>query len=504
MTPTDVLPAKSDGARPVRVRFAPSPTGSLHLGGARTAIYNWAFARACSGSFILRIDDTDPERSTPENIAQIISALQWLGIDWDEGPVAGGDYGPYFQTERAATYVQALETLRANGWAYRCFCTPAELALMREAARAKGGSSGYDGSCRALSEEQSQARADAGEPFVWRLKIPADHGPIAFDDAVCGHTEFPEDSVDDFVLVRSDGSPTYNFASIVDDATMAITHVIRGNDHVSNTPKQILVLEGLGAQIPTFAHLSMINGPDGKKLSKRHGSTGVEEYADKGYLPEALMNYLALLGWSLDGETTLIDADTLKTRFSLEHVAKRPANFDFAKLTWMNGEYLRAMETDQFAQLMVERLAREGLCPPDDFARRPDWYQALAPMVSERAKLLTDIAPITRFLFVDVVKPDETARAKVLDKDPELVQRALRATLEALEAVEIWDVAHIEAAMADLPDVVDAKPRLAYQPLRVAIAGSTVSLPLNESMELLGREKTLARIRTLLQTMPEA
>ncbi|MCL2881406.1 MAG: glutamate--tRNA ligase [Coriobacteriia bacterium] len=487
-------------ARPVRVRFAPSPTGSLHLGGARTAIYNWAFARATGGSFILRIDDTDPERSTPENIAQIISALEWLGIDWDEGPVRGGDYGPYFQTERAASYVQALETLQANGWAYRCFCTPVELAAKREIARAKGGSAGYDGACRTLSEEQSQARANAGEPFVWRLKIPVDHGAIAFNDAVCGHTEFPADSIDDFVLVRSDGSPTYNFASIVDDAAMAITHVIRGNDHVSNTPKQILVLEGLGAPIPNFAHLSMINGPDGKKLSKRHGSTGVEEYADEGYLPEALMNYLALLGWSLDGETTLIDADTLKTHFNLEHIAKRPANFDFTKLTWMNSEYLRAMEPERFAHLMVECLARAGLVAYDDFEQRPDWYLTLTPLVSERTKLLTDIAPMTRFLFVDTVEPDETARKKVLEKDPTLVERALQVAQEILENIdpENWDTEHIEAAMADLPDSVGAKPRLAYQPLRVAVAGSTVSLPLNESMELLGREKTLARIRALL------
>ncbi len=490
----------SDTSSPVRVRFAPSPTGSLHLGGARTAIYNWAFARSRGGSFILRIDDTDPERSTPENIAQIMRGLEWLGVDWDEGPQVGGDFGPYFQTERAESYVRALETLRTHGWAYRCFCSPEELAQRREAARAKGGFSGYDGTCRALTDEQSQARAEAGEPFVWRLKIPAGHGPVAFDDAVRGHTEFPAEAIDDFVLMRSDGSPTYNFASIVDDAEMAITHVIRGDDHVSNTPKQILVLEGLGAPIPVFAHLSMIWGPDGKKLSKRHGATGVEDYADEGYLPEALLNYLALLGWSLDGETTIIDAETLKTRFSLDRISKNPAIFDFAKLTWLNGVYLREMPAEEFACLLAERVQRAGLADAADFETRHDWYLKLAPLVSERIKLLTEVEAMVRFLFLDSVTPDETARAKVLDKDPDLARRALQTALEALESVseDNWDTVHIEAAMADLPERIKAKPRLAYQPLRVAITGSVVSPPLNDSMELLGREKTLARIEALL------
>ncbi|MCL2324064.1 MAG: glutamate--tRNA ligase [Actinomycetia bacterium] len=474
-----------------RVRFAPSPTGSLHLGGARTAIYNWAFARSCGGSFILRIDDTDPERSTPENIAQIMRALAWLGLDWDEGPS--------FQTERAGIYTAALKTLSERGWAYRCFCSPAELAARRDAARGRGGFSGYDRSCRALTEEEAQARADAGEPFAWRLKVPDDRGPVVFEDAVRGRTEFPLDAIDDFVLVRSDGTPTYNFASIVDDADMAITHVIRGDDHLSNTPKQILVLEGLRAPVPTFAHLSMIWGPDGKKLSKRHGSTGVEEYAGQGYLPEALLNYLALLGWSLDGETTLIDAETLKSRFSLDRISKNPAIFDFAKLTWMNGVYLREMPVERFTQLMAERLQQAGLADEADFEVRRAWYLKLAPLVSERIKLMTEIVPLVRFLFVESVEPDETAQTKVLGKDPDLVRRALRAALEALENVleAEWDTAHIEAALADLPAKVDAKPRLAYQPLRVAVAGSVVSPPLNESMELLGRARTLARIRAL-------
>ncbi len=483
---------------PVRVRFAPSPTGSLHLGGARTAIYNWALARRTGGSFILRIDDTDPERSTNENIAQIISSLDWLGIDWDEGPVHGGTYGPYFQTKRADTYVKALNTLIENGWAYRCFCTAEELAAKREAARAKGGFSGYDGTCRHLSAEESQTRADAGEPFVWRLKVPENRGTISFVDAVRGLTEFPASAIDDFVLVRTGGTPTYNFASIIDDANMAITHIIRGDDHVSNTPKQILVLEGLGAPIPTFAHLSMIWGSDGKKLSKRHGSTGVEDYAHEGYLPEALLNYLALLGWSLDGETNVISAETLKKNFSLDRISKNPATFDFTKLTWLNGVYLREMPAEKFAQLMITWLAKEGLVSEDDYEVRPEFYQTLAPLVSERIKLLTEIVPMTRFLFVDAVEIDEAARVKVLEKNPELTHRVLQEMYTRLEALDAWDTAHIEAAVADAPEALEAKPRLVFQPLRVAVTGSQVSPPLNESMELLGKEKTLARIKALI------
>ena len=269
----------TDQSKPVRVRFAPSPTGELHIGGARTAIYNWAFARAMGGTFILRIEDTDPERSTEENKQVILRSMKWLGLDWDEGPEVGGEFGPYLQTERFDTYKAALEKLKEKGAVYPCFCTQEEIAAKRaEAEKTEGGYSGYDRTCRGISPEEAQRRIDAGEPHVWRLKVPENHGPIEFDDAVYGHMSFPADVMDDMILVRTDGTPTYNFAVVCDDANMQISHVVRGDDHLSNTPRQILIYEALGYDIPVFAHLSMILGPDGRKLSKRRNATSVEQY----------------------------------------------------------------------------------------------------------------------------------------------------------------------------------------------------------------------------------
>jgi len=479
----------------VRVRFAPSPTGELHLGGARTAIYNWAFARHHDGVFVLRIEDTDAERSTPENVAQIVRSLRWLGLEWDEGPETGGAYGPYFQAQRTEKYAAALATLQASRAVYPCFCTPDELAARRDAAREAGGFSGYDRTCRALSSDEAQARVAAGEPHVWRLAVPLDRNEVVVHDIVRGDTAFPVAALDDYIVARTDGTVTYNFAAAVDDVDMQITHVIRGDDHLSNTPKQVLTIEALGAAVPAYAHLPMIWGPDGKKLSKRHGATSVEAFADEGIVPEALLNYLALLGWSLDGETTVIDADELVANFSLERVSKNPAIFDTAKLAWLNGVYLRDMPTEEFTARMVSELEGARLIEADDFEARRAWYLELAPLVSERIKLMTEIVPMVRFLFVDEVEIDEAARTKVLEKDG--AADVLAAAVTALEAVSIdkWSVAAIEAALSALPEQLDMKPRLVFQPLRVALTGTTVSPPLFESMALLGREKTLARLR---------
>ena len=347
----------------VRVRFAPSPTGKLHIGGARTAIYNWAFARANGGTFILRIDDTDPTRSTDENTQIILRAMRWLGLDWDEGPEVGGDFGPYSQTERLDLYKRTAERLLAEGKAYPCFCTPEQLAADREAAQArKDPFQGYQRRCRDLSPEEAQARIDAGEPYVLRIKVPEDRGNVVINDAVHGEVAFDAKELDDFVIFRSDGTPTYNFATVVDDALMGITHVIRGDDHLSNTPRQVMVYEAMGAPVPVFAHISMILGADGKKLSKRHGATSVEEYRDAGYLSDAFVNYLALLGWSLDGETTVIPRDVLASQFSLERISKNPATFDPKKLDWMNAEYINAMSNADFAdQIMLPELLKAGL-----------------------------------------------------------------------------------------------------------------------------------------------
>ena len=474
----------------VRVRFAPSPTGTLHLGGARTAIYNWAFARRHGGAFLLRIDDTDPERSTTENTAQILRSLRWLGLDWDEGPEVGGDHGPYFQTERAQKYVSALATMKANGTAYPCFCSAEHLAAKRESARTSGGALGYDRTCRSLSADEAAARISSGEPHVWRLAVPLERGPIVVDDAVRGIIEFPIDAMDDFVLVRSDDTPTYNFATVVDDSDMQITHVIRGDDHLTNTPRQILVYEALGRAIPRFAHLSMIWGADGKKLSKRHGATSVEAYDEMGYLPQALLNYLALLGWSLDGETTVVPADVLRSEFSLDRVSKNPAIFDPEKLEWMNATYLRDLSAADFVDAIAPWLVRAGLTTADDVSARRDWFLALAPLVSERVKRLDEVPEKVEFLFVEPTI-DEATVEKVLRKEGAV--ESLKAAADVLASVEFAAEA-IEAALRTVPEAVGVKPKAAFQAVRVAATGSAVSPPLFESLELLGRDRTLARI----------
>ncbi len=479
---------------PVRVRFAPSPTGALHVGGARTAIYNWAFARRSGGTFILRIDDTDPGRSTAENTAQILRSLEWLGIDWDEGPEVGGPFGPYFQTERAANYMAALEHMKANGSAYPCFCSTEELETKRASATADEGVRGYDRTCRRLDSSDVQARLASGEPHVWRLAVPEDRGDIVVHDAVRGETVFPASAMDDYVLVRGDGTPTYNFATVVDDADMEITHVIRGDDHLSNTPRQILVYEALARRVPMFAHLSMIWGADGKKLSKRHGATSVEAFRDEGYLPEALLNYLALLGWSLDGETTIITPEVLKASFSLDRISMSPAVFDFEKLEWMNGVYIRDMEPEMLVQRILPWLEKAGLTSSSDLEARPEWYRALAPLVSERAKRMTDVAPMVRFLFSEDMTIDPATAERVLANED--ADRALEATRDALASLAAWTPDAIEDALRSLPEMLQSKPKAVFQVVRVAVSGSTVSLPLFESIALIGRERTLARLET--------
>ena len=480
----------------VRVRFAPSPTGMLHIGGARTAIYNWAFARRNGGSFVLRIDDTDPTRSTDENTQAILEALRWLGVDWDEGPEADGNHGPYFQMQRLDIYQAALEKMEADGTVYPCFCTAEELKAKREANQKTEGYSGYDRTCRDLDPEEVQRRIDAGEPHVWRIKVPLDRGDIEFEDAIYGHCSFSSDIIDDFVLVRSDGSPTYNFTTVIDDALMGITHVIRGDDHLSNTPRQIMVYEALGAKVPTFAHLSMILGSDGKRLSKRHGATSVQAFRDEGYLPEAMLNYLALLGWSLDGETTIIDRQTLFDSFSLDRINKSAAVFDPDKLEWINSVYIKEMGAERFTDIAIPWLAGAGLGTVGELEGRRGWLERIYPLVSERVKKMTDLAPMVAFLFSgDDVELDEKSVDKTLKKENAPV--VLDALVEACSDEGLpWEAAPIEAALRAIPERLGLKPRVVFQVARVAITGSMVSPPLFESMALLTRGNCLARLET--------
>ena len=479
----------------VRVRFAPSPTGKLHIGGARTAIYNWAFARTNHGTFILRIDDTDPTRSTQENTDIILRAMRWLGLDWDEGPEVGGDFGPYAQTERLELYKQAAQKLWDEGHAYPCFCTPEQLAADREAAAArKDPFQGYQRRCRDLSREEAQARIDAGEKYVLRIKVPEDRGNVVINDAVHGEVVFDAKELDDFVIFRSDGTPTYNFATVVDDAAMGITHVIRGDDHLSNTPRQVMVYEALGAPVPTFAHISMILGADGKKLSKRHGATSVEEYRDAGYLSDAFVNYLALLGWSLDGETTVIPRDVLASQFSLERISKNPATFDPKKLDWMNAEYINRMEDAEFAdQIMLPELLEAGLID-EGFEADESWVDALAAIVKPRTKMPADAAAVAAPVFAsaDTLEYDEKSVNKGLAKEG--MGAILDAARTALEGVDEWTAENIDAALEPLPEALDAKKRIVFQAVRVAECGNMVSPPLGETMALIGREDCMARL----------
>ena len=480
---------------PVRVRFAPSPTGKLHIGGARTAIYNWAFARANGGTFILRIDDTDPTRSTDENTQIILRAMRWLGLDWDEGPEVGGDFGPYSQTERLDLYKQTAERLLAEGKAYPCFCTPEQLAADREAAAArKDPFQGYQRRCRDLSPEEAQARIDAGEPYVLRIKVPEDRGNVVINDAVHGKVTFDAKELDDFVIFRSDGTPTYNFATVVDDALMGITHVIRGDDHLSNTPRQVMVYEAMGAPVPVFAHISMILGADGKKLSKRHGATSVEEYRDAGYLSDAFVNYLALLGWSLDGETTIIPRDVLASKYRLDRISKNPATFDPKKLEWMNAEYINAMDDKTFVdEIMLPELLRAGLID-EGFEANETWVNALAAIVRPRTKMPADAAAVAAPVFAtaETLAYDEKSVAKGLAKEG--LGAVLDAAKTALEAVTDWTPANIDAALEPLPEALDVKKRLVFGAVRVAECGNMVSPPLGETMALIGRDDCLARI----------
>ncbi len=476
----------------VRVRFAPSPTGKLHIGGARTAIYNWAYARATGGKFILRIEDTDPERSTQENIDLIVRAMRWLGLDWDEGPEVGGDFGPYLQTQRFDTYKAALDKLVASDNAYPCFCTAEQNEMRREAIQADGLAAHPD-PCRCMDCDERQQRMDANEPHVWRLKVPHDRGMITVHDAVHGDVDFDAALQDDMIVVRSDGSPTYNFAVVCDDVNMKMTHIIRGDDHFSNTPRQILVYEALGYPTPVFAHIPMICGPDGKKLSKRHGAASVEEYRDMGYLKDGLFNYLALLGWAPDGETTIFSREEMASRFTLDRLSKNPASLDPEKLDWVNGQYIQMMGADKFTELLVPLLEDAGYDTADK-----ERIKKMYPLVMERIKLVNQAVDMLAYLFVDELAYDEKSVSKILCKEGASAKSNLLKVAEILQDCA-WDSASIEAAMRALVDELGVKVKFVFQPVRVAVTGSQVSPPLCESMELLTREQVLNRIDKAVQ-----
>jgi glutamyl-tRNA synthetase len=475
----------------MRARFAPSPTGFLHIGNARTALFNWLAVRSAGGEFIVRSDDTDTARSTPEFARDILDGLRWLGIDWDEGVEVGGPHGTYRQSDRFERYREVAGALVDSGWAYPCFCTAAELEQRREEARATGMPPGYDGRCRAIPAAEAARRAEEEAASI-RLAVPRP-GITAFTDVVRDQMRFDHAVIDDFVILRSDGSPTYHLASSVDDVDYGITHVIRGEDLLPSTPRHILITEGMGERPPTYVHLPLLMGPDGTKLSKRHGDTSLRAYREAGFVADAMVNYLSLLGWSPGAHDDLISRGDAVSRFSLDDVSKNPAVFDPQKLEWMNGAYIRAMDPGAFAA--VVRPLVEADLGRDLGTDEQGVLATMAPLVQERTKLLTEVAPQVRFLF-DEVSYDGASWDKVMTT-PEATA-ALRGAGDALATVEPWQHDAIEEALRAMLAAEGLSARKGLQPIRVAVTGSAVSPPLFESLAVLGKERSLARIAAAL------
>jgi glutamyl-tRNA synthetase len=469
----------------VRCRFAPAPSGSIHVGNARTGLFSWAFARHDGGTFVLRVEDTDASRVTEEAFHGVMDALRWLGLDWDEGPDVGGPHEPYRQSQRLHIYREMTERLLAQGDAYPCYCTEEELEERRKAALARGEPPGYDGRCRTLTTDEVDAYEREGRSHVVRFQMP--EREWVTQDLVKGEVRWPAGQLRDFVLVRSDGSPVFLLAVAVDDMLMGITHVIRGDDLLTSAPRNAAVIEALGGTPPTYAHVPQVNGADGKPLSKRHGSTSVEAFREDGILPEALMNYLSLLGWSKDAETTFLSKDELVAAFDVERVSKNPARFDVEKLEWMNNHYVQQLDDDDLAARCLHFLTRAGLTPDLELLRRA------MPLVKERMNRLTQSVDLLRFLFTDDIAPDEKAR-KVLASAP---PGYLASVADAFSQLEPWTADPIKGRLDELAEGAGLNRTKGFQPVRAAVTGSTISPPLPESLELLERERTVERLRAV-------
>jgi glutamyl-tRNA synthetase len=463
-----------------RVRFAPSPTGSLHVGGARTALYNLLFARHEKGTFILRIEDTDVERSREELSAQILSAMEWLGLDYDEGP--------FYQSKRQDLYRAAAEKLLAEGKAYRAFETPEELDLDRKKAEADGRAYRYSGAGRAIPSEESARRARAGERHVVRLKMPGE--TIAVQDLIRGRVEFPPEALDDFVLVRSDGHPLYHFCVCVDDTEMRITHVIRGDDHLANTPKHVALFQALGAPVPEFAHLGMILGTDRKKLSKRHGAAAVEEWRDAGILPEALFNFLALLGWAPGEDREILSREEMEREFTLDRVGASPSVFDPEKLLWMNAQYIARMPAEDLLA-RAAAFAPGGVPEKSAALRAVELHRTRARTTVEMARALSAYARDPEDYDVDGMKKQVKA-----DTPAHLERLVAR-----LEEQEDWSAAGLEAALRETAESLGVSAGKLFHPVRLALTGVTVGAPLFDVVSLLGKETASRRLRRFLEAI---
>jgi len=463
----------------IRVRFAPSPTGSLHIGSARTAIVNYLFAKANNGTFILRIEDTDVLRSTKDSIDEIINILRWLGIDWDEGP--------YFQSERLEIYKSFIQKLLESNEAYRCFCSQEELEEMRKNCEKRGEIPRYNGKCRNLNPKEIKNLLDQGKPYTVRLKMP--QRDISFDDLIKGKIVFRGELLDDIIIARSDGTPTYNFSVSIDDALMNITHVIRGEDHVSNTPKQIAIYNALGLEIPQFAHIPLILGPDKTKLSKRHCDTAIEDYRDKGYLPDAIFNYLALLGYSHDPQNEVISKDDLIKNFDLSKISKSPSQFDINKLTWINSQYIKKLDIETLIELSKKYI--------DNLDITEEKLKKIISLSTPQIKILSDIREaIAIFTNYEVLKNNPEV-LKLLNKNE--IMEFLKKFWCNIKNLENFNKENLEALYNSIRDEFNIKNRDAIQIIRYASTGKNVSPPLFDTLELLGKDESIKRIKLFIE-----
>jgi len=490
-----------------RVRFAPSPTGFLHVGGARTALYNWLFARHMKGVFILRIEDTDEARSTEESMQAILSGLRWLGLDWDEGPGAvgelRGEFGPYFQMQRLDIYKRHLGILLAEGKAYPCFCSKEDLEQMRNRALLMKKPPKYDERCRRLSDSERRARLEKGEPHVYRFARPS-AGQVEFEDLVKGSLRFESELLDDFIIMKSSGVPTFMFAGAIDDRLMQITHVIRGDDHLSNTPRQIQLFEAFGwSEKPAFAHISMIHGPDGSRLSKRHGATSIEEFQKAGYLPEVMLNYLALLGWSTSDSQQIFNPanrfQELVEKFELERCQKSPAIFDMEKLKWMNGVYIRQLPREELLARAWPYLVEAGLVPANADSALKDYVHRSLMLEQEKLVVLSDAPGLIDFFLKAEVEFDPEAVEKVLRK-PE-APGVLAGISEVFSKLPGFTAESTEKACRDYAQAQGLKAGQVFHPVRVAVSGRTKGPSLFHMLEVMGRDKVLDRIKKTTATV---
>lgn len=479
----------------LKVRFAPSPTGPFHIGGARSALFNWLVARHADGTFLVRIEDTDLKRSTKESEENIKDSLKWLGMNWDEGIDVGGPHGPYRQTERLDLYKKEVQRLLDEGKAYYCYCSAEELEKSRKAQLDAGKTPIYDEHCRHLTEEEKAKYEAEGRKPVVRLKVRKD-GVFAFDDMVRGHVEFQAAGVGDFIIMKSDGIPVYNFAVVIDDAFMEVTHVIRAEEHLSNTPRQLAIYEALGYKPPKFGHISLILGEDHKKMSKRHGATSVTEYRNMGYLPEAVVNYLALLGWTPKGEQEIFTEEELIKQFSMKRVSSNDAVFDINKLNWINFQYMKKLDADQLYDLIVPFLVKAGYVDAAVSEEKKDWLKKVIWFMKDHIYFAGQAADELRFFFEDM--PALTDEAILSIMKAETSGKLLKAFIEDLKALETFDQAEIKKCFNACMKAQGIKGKAAYEPTRIALTGATQGPGMFEMMELFGREKTMDRLEAAL------